>query len=71
MERKVQKVKRGKRNMKPRIRKKGCNQDKTTRYCLEYIDSEGNFRSIALNPKKLLEILDTSKKSKISKEKEE
>jgi len=44
--------------MKPRIRKKGNNTDGTARYILEYI-KRGMFKTIALNPKKLVEILDS------------
>ncbi len=50
--------------MKPRIRKKGKNQDGTTRYVIEWIE-EGKFHTFAINPAKYLDYV---KKSKISKE---
>lgn len=49
---------RGKEEMKPRIRKKGLNTDQTNRYILEYIKN-GEFKTIALNPEKLVKILDS------------
>ena len=44
--------------MKARIRKKGVNRDRTNRYILEYIKN-GQFKTIALNPEKLVKILDS------------
>ncbi len=44
--------------MKPRIIKKGKNKDGTNRYILQYI-KDGELKSISLNPKKLVSILDT------------
>ena len=44
--------------MKPRIRKKGLNTDKTNRYILEFI-KKGELRTIALNPNKLVKLLDS------------
>jgi len=50
--------------MKPRIRKKGNS------YCLEFIDSEGEFRAITLNPEKTLALfIDSQKIKKITKRK--
>ena len=44
--------------MKPRIRKKGKD------YCLEFIDKDGEFRAITLNPKKILKLFSDSQKIK-------
>ena len=58
--------------MKARIRRKGMRKDGTNRHCIEYIDSEGEFRAIELNPNKVLKlILDSKKNNNITKEKEE
>lgn len=46
--------------MKAKIRKKGNNTDGTNRYVLEYI-KDGKIINIALNPDKLVKILDASK----------
>lgn len=55
--------------MKPRIRKKGINIDGSNRYSLEFINNDGEFKAIALNPTKLLKLFDSQKKKKNSKEK--
>jgi len=44
--------------MKPRIVKKGENKDGTARYILQFIKGK-KLRSIALNPRKLIKLLDT------------
>jgi len=49
--------------MKAQIRKKGKNTDGTNRYILEYI-KDGEFKTIALNPTKLVKILDSPNKDK-------
>lgn len=46
--------------MKPRIRQKGKNRDGTKRFILEYIKG-GMFKTKALNPSKLVKILDSPK----------
>ncbi len=44
--------------MQPRIRKKAKD------YCLEFIDEDGEFRAITLNPKKILKLFSDSQKIK-------
>ena len=52
--------------MKARIRKKGTSTDGTNKYILEYV-KQGEFKTIALNPKKLVELLDSPNKKGGSK----